>query len=63
MTRRHPFRWPPRAGSASPTLALQRETRTIPVVFANVSDPVASGIVDRLDRPSGNITGFADLEA
>jgi putative ABC transport system substrate-binding protein len=44
------------------TVAVQRETRTIPVVFANVSDPVASGIVPRLDRPSGNITGFAVLE-
>jgi putative ABC transport system substrate-binding protein len=43
--------------------ALQRETRTIPVVFASVSDPVASGIVARLDRPTGNITGFASLEA
>jgi len=41
------------------TAAVQRETRTIPVVFANVSDPVASSIVTRLDRPSGNITGFA----
>jgi putative ABC transport system substrate-binding protein len=38
-------------------VALQRETRTIPIVFASVSDPVASGIVTRLDRPSGNITG------
>ena len=45
------------------TVALQRETRTIPIVFANVADPVASGIVARLDRPSGNITGFANLEA
>ena len=36
------------------TVALQRETRTIPIVFANVGDPVASGIVARLDRPSGN---------
>jgi putative ABC transport system substrate-binding protein len=45
------------------TAALQRETRTIPIVFANVSDPVASGIVARLDRPSGNITGFANYEA
>ena len=45
------------------TVALQRETRTIPIVFANVGDPVASGIVARLDRPSGNITGFANLEA
>ena len=33
------------------TSALQRETRTIPIVFANVTDPVASGIVARLDRP------------
>jgi putative ABC transport system substrate-binding protein len=41
------------------TAAVQRETRTIPIVFANVSDPVASSIVTRLDRPGGNITGFA----
>jgi putative ABC transport system substrate-binding protein len=45
------------------TLAVQRETRTIPIVFANVSDPVASGLVARLDRPGGNITGFANNEA
>jgi putative ABC transport system substrate-binding protein len=45
------------------TAALQRETRTIPIVFANVGDPVASGIVAGLDRPSGNITGFATFEA
>ena len=45
------------------TAALQRETRTIPVVFANVADPVASGIVSRLDRPTGNVTGFVILEA
>jgi putative ABC transport system substrate-binding protein len=45
------------------TVAVQRETRTIPIVFASVNDPVASGIVARLDRPSGNITGFAILEA
>jgi putative tryptophan/tyrosine transport system substrate-binding protein len=36
---------------------------TIPVVFVNVAEPVASGIVTRLDRPSGNITGFGILEA
>jgi putative ABC transport system substrate-binding protein len=46
-----------------PTAAVQRETRTIPIVFASVSDPVASGIVARLDRPGGNITGFANFEA
>ena len=51
------------ANTTPVTVAIQRETRTIPVVFVNVSDPVASGIVPRLDRPSGNITGFANLEA
>src|SRR5215472_5568181 len=46
-----------------PTVALQRETRTIPILFTNVTDPVASGLVAQLDRPSGNITGFANWEA
>jgi putative ABC transport system substrate-binding protein len=45
------------------TVALQREMRMIPIVFATVSDPVATGIVPRLDRPSGNVTGFATNEA
>jgi putative ABC transport system substrate-binding protein len=45
------------------TIAVQRETRTIPIVFANVADPVAGGIVKRLDQPGGNITGFASFEA
>jgi putative ABC transport system substrate-binding protein len=45
------------------TVAVQRETRAIPIVFVNVGDPVASGIVARFDRPSGNITGFASLGA
>jgi putative ABC transport system substrate-binding protein len=49
--------------AAPATFAVQRETRTIPIVFVNVGDPVASGVVARLDRPSGNITGFADYEA
>jgi putative ABC transport system substrate-binding protein len=44
-------------------VALKRETRMIPIVFVNVSDPVAQRIVLRLDRPGGNITGFANLEA
>jgi putative ABC transport system substrate-binding protein len=44
------------------TVALQRETRTIPIVFANGADPVASGIVPRLNQPGGNITGFATFE-
>jgi putative ABC transport system substrate-binding protein len=44
------------------TVALQRETRTIAIVFASVADPVPSGLVARLDRPSENITGFANFE-
>jgi putative ABC transport system substrate-binding protein len=49
--------------STAATVALQRESRTIPIVFVSVADPVASGIVPRLDSPSGNITGFAANEA
>jgi putative ABC transport system substrate-binding protein len=45
--------------STPATVTIQRETRTIPIVFTNVTDPVATGIVPRLDRPRGNITGFA----
>ena len=47
----------------SATLAVQPKTQTIPIVFANVGDPVASGIVPGLNRPGGNVTGFANLEA
>jgi putative ABC transport system substrate-binding protein len=50
------------ANTTPATAAVQRETRTIPIVFANVSDPVASGLVPRLERPGGNITGFAVFE-
>jgi putative ABC transport system substrate-binding protein len=40
------------------TAALHRETRTIPVVFVIVSDPLGSGLVASLARPGGNLTGF-----
>jgi len=50
------------ANTTAPLVALQRETRTIPIIFVNVGDPVAGGIVARLDRPSGNVTGFGILE-
>jgi putative tryptophan/tyrosine transport system substrate-binding protein len=43
------------------TAAVQRETRTIPIVFVEVSDPVGSGFVTGLPRPGGNITGFSHL--
>jgi putative ABC transport system substrate-binding protein len=45
------------------TAAVRRETQTIPIVFANVGEPVASGLVPRLDRPGGNVTGFGIYEA
>ena len=45
------------------TAAFQRETRTIPIVFAVVSDPVGVGFVASLPRPGGNLTGFIHMEA
>jgi putative ABC transport system substrate-binding protein len=50
-------------GGTPVTVAVQRETRTIPIVFVGVADPVATGLVARLNRPSGNVTGFANFEA
>ena len=50
-------------GGTPATVALQRETRTIPIVFVGLTDPVASGIVPRLNQPGGNTTGFAAREA
>jgi putative tryptophan/tyrosine transport system substrate-binding protein len=50
---------------AAPSSALaevQRVTRSIPVVFAQISDPVGAGFVDSLAHPGGNITGFALYE-
>jgi len=44
------------------TLAVQRETHTIPIVFLIVADPVGAGIVDNLARPGGNTTGFGNPE-
>src|SRR6516165_9777164 len=42
--------------------ALQRVSRSVPIVFANVTDPVGAGFVDSLARPGGNITGFMIYE-
>jgi len=44
------------------TAALRAETRTIPIVFAAVSDPVGGGFVASLAKPGGNATGFIDIE-
>src|SRR6516165_9924784 len=44
------------------TRALQRATAMIPIVFAFVLDPVASGVVTNLARPGGNVTGFTNFE-
>jgi putative ABC transport system substrate-binding protein len=44
------------------TLALQQQTRTVPIVFATVSDPIGSGFVMSFARPGGNITGFTSIE-
>jgi putative tryptophan/tyrosine transport system substrate-binding protein len=42
--------------------ALRHATRTLPIVFVEVSDPVGAGLVDSLSRPGGNITGFMNFE-
>jgi putative ABC transport system substrate-binding protein len=46
----------------SATAALRQATHVIPIVFAQVSDPVTSGFVASLARPDGNITGFQNFE-
>jgi putative tryptophan/tyrosine transport system substrate-binding protein len=51
------------SNSTAATAAFARETQTIPIVFAIVSDPVGSGFVASLSRPGGNISGFSQLHA
>jgi putative tryptophan/tyrosine transport system substrate-binding protein len=50
------------ASSTLSVAALRRVTRTSPIVFAGVSDPVGAGFVDTLARPGGNVTGFMIFE-
>jgi putative ABC transport system substrate-binding protein len=49
--------------STPATAAILRETHTIPVVFAIVSDPLGSGFIQSLAQPGGNATGFINIEA
>ena len=50
------------AATSSSLAPLQRETRSVPIVFAQLADPVGGGFVASLARPGGNITGFANFE-
>jgi ABC-type uncharacterized transport system substrate-binding protein len=50
------------ASTTTGMMALQQSTRTVPVVFVNVADPVGAGFVESLARPGGNATGFTPYE-
>ena len=50
------------AAGTSTMAALLQATQTVPIVFANVADPVGAGFVDSLSRPGGNATGFMQFE-
>jgi putative ABC transport system substrate-binding protein len=45
-----------------PTSSLQQATRTIPIVFMNVTDPVGAGVVESMAHPGGNMTGLSNFE-
>jgi putative ABC transport system substrate-binding protein len=50
------------AGSTPALSAVRQETRSVPIVFVNVADPIGQGFVSSLANPGGNITGFTSLE-
>ena len=51
------------SSSTPTTTSLLQETRSIPIIFANIGDPVGSGLVASLSRPGGNASGFMLFEA
>jgi putative ABC transport system substrate-binding protein len=51
------------SGGTPTTAELAQRTRTVPIVFVNVGDPLASGLVHSLARPGGNVTGFTAVES
>jgi putative ABC transport system substrate-binding protein len=51
------------AQTSPAVMAIRRETKTIPVVFVTVTDPVGRGFVATLAHPGGNVTGFSDFDA
>ena len=50
------------AGTTVPLTALHQTTQTIPIVFTQIADPVATGFVASIRHPGGNVTGFAQFE-
>jgi len=51
------------AGGTLAALAAKRATKTVPIVFIAVSDPISSGVVTSLAHPDGNVTGFSNVNA
>jgi putative tryptophan/tyrosine transport system substrate-binding protein len=50
------------AGSGGIAIELKRASRTVPIVFPTANDPVGAGLVESLERPGGNATGFSGFE-